>query len=262
MVVVVVTPGTRILVEQSIHEVDDETSPHTITALMALAPVDGTFKDKIQLNSMDHGDDGPGVTIKMSRLNHACFGRNNATHYYDDVNKVLICIARTDIAAGDEITFDYTSRFSVSSTAKDQGDDAHFDAALSNSWGIVCPSDCCCKDMQLKQTISRARSLDALMIQYTKRNKIDKALLVAKEILEIENALQAGHSEIFKTLMKAFEAGITSNATMMDGMTYGQQALELATNVFGPSATATVQCRAYVSSPSSHPNYLIHERHK
>ena len=56
--------------------------------VMDLEPKDGSLDDKFLLNALSCGQFDSVVSLRVSRINHACI--SNACHYYEEKTKVKV----------------------------------------------------------------------------------------------------------------------------------------------------------------------------
>ena len=62
---------------------------------MDLEPKTGNLDDKFLLNYLSSGDFEPVLSLRLSRVNHACIA--NASHYYEEKTKTKVIHATKNI---------------------------------------------------------------------------------------------------------------------------------------------------------------------
>ena len=69
---------------------------------MDLEPKDGSLDDKFLLNSMSCGEFDTVLSLRVSRLNHACI--SNASHYYEENSKTKVVHSSKEIKGWEQST--------------------------------------------------------------------------------------------------------------------------------------------------------------
>jgi len=152
-----------------------------------LEPKSGNLDDKFSLNRLGCGEFEPVLSLRLSRVNHACI--SNASHYYEEKTKTKVVFATKDIKgkfkiasilhlhnpliylsffseqvcdpsdffpADDEITISYNGFLLVNT---DMNEDLH-SMKLMRKWNIICPKNCGCKDASLWRLDEKIKDLD------------------------------------------------------------------------------------------------------
>ena len=122
-------------------------------------------------------DRSSGLFLTIAKVNHACAG--NSEHYYLAEHGLMLLVATTNIAAGDEITFSYVHDCAT----KQQR------AANLQHWGIVCDCRACVVRpggaTSVCDTLDKIARLDAKLVSQGSRGHISKALTTGHRLLEL-----------------------------------------------------------------------------
>ena len=134
-----IPPLSRIIVEKAFTLEEAENIPR----LADLYPKNGTTKEKFDMNSYINDDSEIRVGFRFSRLNHSC----NANASRNDVEEtdVVVIYSRRLIQKDEEICTVYKSYLAdiLVKTNPPAWKNLHLDLQM---WGIICPSNCACKD--------------------------------------------------------------------------------------------------------------------
>ena len=122
-------------------------------------------------------DRSSGLFLTIAKANHACAG--NSEHYYLAEHRLMLLVATTSIAAGDEITFSYVHDCAT----KQQR------TATLQHWGIVCDCRACAVPPRGTPSVCVALDniarLDAKLEAQGSRGHISKALATGHRLLEL-----------------------------------------------------------------------------
>ena len=130
-------------------------------------------------NAIDLGDDdhSSGLFLTIAKANHSCAG--NSEHYYLAEHRLMLLVATTDIAEGEEITFSY-----VHDCATKQQRTASLE-----HWGIVCDCRACVVrpggTASVSDALDKIARLDSRLMAQGSRGHISKALATGHRLLEL-----------------------------------------------------------------------------
>lgn len=242
--------GFRILVEKGLRQPFDEVHKQSVAAL---EPKGGGLRQKLELNELGCGEEElPVLCIRLSRANHSC--RDNASHWYDSKFQVKVLTAVREIQPGEEISISYThfDNFSNFLTPEKSR------SILQQKWGIVCPSDCLCRNEVFLKKLGEATELDRSIFQLISqcRPNPDLALVKVERLLKMEEELDAQPMSRYRTLHDAFQVAVMQGKTLSKARAFARRAYEIAASVVHPTSHDAVNLKNLAEDPSSHPNYL------
>ena len=138
---------------------------------------------KFQLNCTEGVDGIPGgkdfIGLRISRANHNC--RPNACCSYDEEAKVAILYALQDIQPGEEISVNYCPFTRLAPP------ELEFDAckmSLRDHWGIGCPLDCFCNDLNARKLVMEEKRLNDVIKSLVQSGCLGEALTIGEKRLE------------------------------------------------------------------------------
>ena len=171
----------------------DAVCPRTHPGVKDLQPINGTTREKFDLNCLGTDNDLV-LCLRIARANHSC--DPNACHHYDETFNVKILFAERDIQIGEEICISYVSPFSVV---------AHYDAKgarreLVGKWGIICNKDCICYDNAIAKKSDTLKVLDKEIANLVLASNPSAALKLVKEALDIHDEIHSSWIEKIRTL--------------------------------------------------------------
>lgn len=219
-----------------------------------LMPHDGSYQDKLLLNSigLGDGDDGDGaLCLRISRANHDC--KPNADHWYDKTFKAVVLFAVRDIAQGEEITITYQL-----------SDDITIDMSaqmgrmiLKNKWGITCPKDCSCYDENMKKLRDRSRELDKQIFALASEGKSQQALEYVKELINNHKILGSSMLNQQRTLYDGFQIAVMRKSSLGAAKKYIKEVYSIMSAVLSPQSSEVQEKKRMLDDITAHRNYLI-----
>lgn len=241
--------GFRILVDGAL------TSETQHVGLQDLEPRGGSLREKWKLNALDCGDAGPSsvVCLRLSRANHAC--HNNADHWFDQTHAVKVLLATRDIKAGDEICINYAAFNDPATSLTAQA----ARTILSIKWGIVCGSDCYCRNAQVARRIAKMRELDREIASLITSNPV-LALTKAKKLLSMLEEDQAPAMSLRRTLYDAFQVAVLKRKTLPEARDFARRTSEVVAQSLHPNNADVAHYAQLHRQPSSHMKYLLLDR--
>lgn len=219
-------------------------------AIKDLMPINGTFKQKFDLNSLGRDDGSAALCLRISRANHDC--KANADHWYDETFKVVILYAQRDIAEGEEICINYQLYNDISKEVTAQ--QARF--VLQNKWGITCPMNCFCYDKEMEKIITRSRKLDQKIIGLASQGNVSQALDNVTELLNNHDIVGSSLLNKARTLYDGFQIVIMKKTTFKTAETLVKQLYEIQSSILSPESSAVKETERKMNDFSSHHNYL------
>ena len=241
-----------------------------LLGIVDLAPEGAPLEVKFQINSMtgDPARDGGKsyVGLRVARINHDC--RPNAGYIYDATARVEVIFAQREIQPGEEICISYCSFASLNlerPMASKKGPEAEFEAiqrTLFNTWGIVCPSNCFCKDPTARKLVLEGRRIKDEVDDLAGRGWIEKALLTASKLLEIQRRLNISWLCRASTEFYCFQIALRLRKTLGRAEQYIRAVREMYWVICPYSVYTTRRYEKLLAHPELDPNYLIMERHR
>ena len=134
---------------------------------------------KFTNNSIGLGDAdrSSGLFLTIAKVNHSCAG--NSEHYYLEEHGLMLLVATTNIAVGDEITFSYVHE---SATQQQR-------AEKLQHWGIVCDCRACVVlpggTGSVCKALDKIARLDAKLVAQGSCGRISKALATGQRLLDL-----------------------------------------------------------------------------
>ena len=229
------------------------TDPRGHPRIADLMPEGGSLEEKFGLNKLGtcapgEGDSAPIICLRLSRVNHACDGRCNASHTFDGTfgAGAVVLLAERDIEAGEEITFSYLPGVKAPGRI------------LREKWGIACGPGCSCTDPVYQELVERAARLDGQILSFSRASDTARALSAAKQLIAIEGGglLRIPTNRRVRARFDAFQMAISRRATLGQAGRFIAEAHELASRAYGPDSEQAKQSEAYVNNPKTHLCYL------
>jgi len=221
-------------------------------AALALTPAEnGGDLDVVFANNQYGGREGPVIGLRLSRVNHAC-DPSAAKVADDDLGVNVVCALRA-IRAGEEVTISYLP-------CDDPSTDREPAAArevLSGHYGILCPSDCRCRDERLAALMARARELDARVFALGGRCDTAGAVAAAEDLLALydEARLPRLHMARARTLYDAFQVAVMRRARSAEAAGFLRRAREIHARSYHPESSAVTEYEELEGDPSRHGNF-------
>ena len=134
---------------------------------------------KFTNNAMGLGDAdrSSGLFLTIAKVNHSCAG--NSEHYYLAEHSLMLLVATTNIAVGEEITFSYVHNCATK----------HERAVNLKHWGIVCDCRACVVlpggTASIGAALDKIARLDAKLVAQGSRGHTVKALATGHRLLEL-----------------------------------------------------------------------------
>jgi hypothetical protein len=269
--------GARIIVERAMPrmEVDafcnrssnaelvtEEESPvrqEVIAALEQLTPLDGTFDEKLDNNTLGTPDDGAVMCVRVARINHSC--EPNAYHVYDPAAKCKVVLCQFPVRAGQEISISYVNAFDPS--RRTEGVHEYL-ALLRAHWGIACPQDCVCADEEVLASVESARYLDSSIEQLCALGKLAPALGYCETLLDLyedEDYHRVVTDNIrIRTLIDACTMAVMRADTAEKAQKFATLAHALLASTMGPKGAKTLEWERYAADVTTHKNYLVADK--
>jgi hypothetical protein len=214
-------------------------------ALDSLSPKDGDFGSKYRTNSLSMGSDelGRGIFLHTARINHDC--RGNAVAQFVPELKVMIVVASTYIAAGEEITICYS----------EHQNQEHRRFELKEWWGFDCECETC-SDPGFHAKQEKLFRLTESVIALGRENKVPQALLLGKALVKALDENCASPLTYADMYFELYRIAIMKRGTFKDGVRYVNLALQNALLFYGPIECEEVkEIRKFVKNPASHRNF-------
>jgi len=219
---------------------------------------------KFEINSVqgdEHRDGGKNyVGLRLSRANHHC--RPNADYVYDETARVVVLFAQKDILPGDEICISYISfadfaldRETVDLSTPEEEFKSVQDYLAAN-WGISCPKDCFCKDINSRKLVIKGRRIHKEMSLLVGQKQTEEALEFGDKFLNIQRLLDVSWLKRVETEYHCFQIALMRQETLC-------RAKEYLSNVFRfykancPYSLFTKTCENLLKHPETDRNYLI-----
>ena len=236
---------------------------------MDLMPRGGSLDQKFLLNAMDSlvlsnfpdgGKHLRHLALRIARANHNC--NPNAGHIYDDNAKVAILFANRDIQQGEEICISYTkfSSIQMSSEAK-MNPNRHFlmlKTKLECLWGIVCPADCYCNDVNIQSLLIKGQELQNEMhlsgYCEPKLAQPAAAMKVADELFKVHDLIQSSLLTKVSAHYDAFQIASMSRKTLPLAYKHIQFVYDVFSSIC-PYSTSTIKYEKELKDPALAMNY-------
>ncbi|KAL7554806.1 hypothetical protein ACHAWF_018346 [Thalassiosira exigua] len=215
-------------------------------ATMALAPIESaSLHEKFLVNAAALGDtdqEGKGLFLNFSRINHDCIG--NSTHYYDPDFGLKLLVANHDIPKGAEVTFSYTSNKKTQERA-----------LMMSFRGFQCTC-IACKNQAVANKLDRVLDLDKKIMDLGCRGKTEQAIRAGTALLKLYDDLQLSDFQRVRTYYDLFQVAITKQKTVREGQRFIQEGYKHALQFYGRETHPEVQkYKQYAQKPSLHRNY-------
>lgn len=215
-------------------------------------PVNGTFKEKFDLNCVGLGDaDSAALCLRISRANHDC--NANADHWYDETFKVVILFAQRDILEGEEICINYQMFNDVSRSISAQMSRM----VLQSKWGITRPMNCFCYDKQIEKLVARSKELDKKIANLAAEGNSQQALDIVNELMSNHTILNSSFLNKTRTLYDGFQVAIMRKKTLHAAKAFIRKLYEIEKAIMSPESSAVKKHERLMNDITSHPNYLI-----
>jgi hypothetical protein len=123
-------------------------------AVYLIFPKNGSKTEKFNLNACALFNGISGIGFRSSRLNHSC--SPNVQDWQVEGTSIKVFYSANLIRTGDEICMSYRSIWSFLSEEKESLQRSFYETSCTfeMKWGIVCPSDCICKDLAILPVIA------------------------------------------------------------------------------------------------------------
>ncbi len=199
------------------------------------------------------------LSLRIARLNHSC--RPNAAKSYDETARVSILLALKDIQPGEEICIAYTYfgglYLNCPAESRNRENDPVVQSILSTQfghmvhpddillspeeqefssvrgslrfdWGIICPSDCYCKDPQSKELVIARIKLFKQMHFLASEGRIEDALTAGEKLLKIDRNLNiSSWADRAAFNFYVFELSMANSKTERKALKYLQCSFEV-----------------------------------
>ena len=246
-----------------------------------MEPKEGSLDDKFLLNSFSGhpGRDGGKnlLGLRSARVNHSC--RPNAAVSYDETARVKIVIAQKDIHPGEEVCIIYSHFYNLESISPTVGSkkeiqllqslllsefemeevdptEIEFEMikkSLKDDWGIVCPSDCICKDTEIKRLVVEGKKLYQEMILSAASARVEDGIKAGEKLLEIHQELNFSWAQIASAHLYLFQIGITESSRQDFAVRHLEESLKIH-RIAAPFSEQTAMCEELVKHPEVYRN--------
>ena len=229
---------------------------------MDLAPEGASLMEKFDLNQVEGDEDRDGgkpfVGLRLARVNHNC--QSNAAHVYDEVARVIVLYALRDIEPNEEICITYTNFANLSpkrpnAVHSSEKEFKLIQLTLQDSWGVTCPDDCYCKDIEARKLVLEGRRLFVELHSWFSRGVTEKSLVVGEKILEIQRQLNVSWFKRGLMYNDLFTIAVMNKKTLHRAEGYIRAALDIFRNVC-PYSKITEKCERRLKHPELEANYL------
>jgi len=224
--------------------------PASQAAVDQLLPVDGSVKDKIQLNSIAYDDKGikGGLFVRMSRVNHHCLG--NTEHYFVAKRGVMVLSASFVIKRGQEITFAYKGLASVA-------DFKHRRQNLEKAFDFDCACEVC-TTAELSSRILACLERDDQIFKLISMARMEQAIRVGTRQIAEYDAIGMPLIHYARTYYDLFQAAIAKKQFVNQGRVFVRKSVEYMVMLSGEGNNDENDKRlAYAERPELHRNYLL-----
>jgi hypothetical protein len=218
-----------------------------------LMPIDGTLVEKERLNSLSH-EGVSRIAARVSRANHSC--NSNAFHWSDETFKVIVLVARKDIQPGEEITISYTNFDDISQTLSSN----FARGILENKWGIICPSDCYCRQDSVNSLVAKMKALDRSVYDKLSSGNANDALTDVKKLLSLYGTTNLVDMNLQRTYYDAFQVCITKRKTLRQGLEYLKKSTNIMSFIVHPDSEDLIRFKDLLVHPEHHRSHLLLER--
>lgn len=216
----------RIIVE-GVH-----TNPWAHPAIKDLCPSYGSMEEKFETNKFTHNGIGV-IGLRISRVNHDCnpnAGHIDAISYAD--KSVEILYANRDIQIGEEICISYFSAFSMDNQRLNAGLNADSEFKLiqhdlEDQYGIMCPSDCKCQDMAVRELIIKGRRLNSNVTRQMRNGQPMAALQGLNRLLAIQKMVPTSLIHTSNAHYDAFNAALACEDYLEQALTHARLTYEI-----------------------------------
>lgn len=229
----------RIIVD-GCHAVNDH------PAIKDLMPINGTYKEKCNLNCVGRGDGRPALCLRISRANHDC--NANADHWCDETFNAVVLFAQRDIAEGEEICINYQLFNDISSNVSAQ-QSRHL---LRTNWRIICAKNCFCYDKEIEKLIARSRELDRRILRLGLQGKSQQALDTVNELLVNHDILGSSLLNVTRTLYDGFQVAVMNETTSKAAKTLIEKLHAIQSAIMSPESSAVKDTERLMSD-----NYIF-----
>ena len=234
--------------------------------IMDLAPEGAPLDVKFQVNSLNGDPSRDGgrsyVGLRVSRVNHDC--RPNAGYVYDEIARVEIVFAQREIQPGEEVCISYCSFASLNlerptAVLSTETEFQFIQKTLLTTWGIVCPTDCFCKDPAARELVLEGRRINNEMDVLAGKGWLEEALLKGEKLTEIQRRLNVSWLCRAGTHFYCFQIAVRSRKTLGRASKYMEQVLE-SYRVICPYSEYTSKYERMLKYPETDGNYLSMDR--
>jgi len=215
----------RIIVE-GVH-----TDPLAHPAIKDLCPSYGSLKEKFATNMLAH-DGVEAIGLRISRANHDCYPNAGHIDAISHANKsVQVLYANRDIEIGEEICISYFSCFSMDARRLYAGMNPDSELkliqhTLEDQYGIMCPSDCVCQDLTVRQMVLKGRRLRANISNQIRNGQPMAALQGLKQLLTIQKMVPTSLIHVSNTHYDALNAALCANR-QEEALSHARSAFEI-----------------------------------
>lgn len=246
-----------------------------------MEPKEGSLDEKFLLNSFsghpgrDGGKDILG--LRSARVNHSC--RPNAAVSYDETARVKILVAQKDIHSGEEVCVIYTHFYNLESISPTIGSkkeiqllqsllcsefkmeevdptEIEFEMikkCLKDTWGIVCPPDCICKNAETRKLVVNGKRLYQEMIRSAAIGRVEDGIKAGEKLLEIHQELNFSWAQIASVHIYLFQIAITESCRE-DFARYHLEASLKMRRIAAPFSEHTAMCEELIKHPEVYQN--------
>ncbi len=233
---------------------------------MELAPEGAPLEVKFQINALggDPARDGGKnyVGLRVSRVNHDC--KPNAGYVYDEVARVEIIFAQRDIQIGEEVCICYYSFSSLNLERPTAGlapeeEFKFIQKTLLTTWGITCPENCFCKDLEIRKLVLEGRKINAKIDDCAGKGWIEDALEFGEKMLDIQKRLHSSWVCLAGTEFYLFQVALRKKKTMTKAGPYIKAVVDVYKTI-SPYSEKTQKYERILNHPDTDGNYLIMEK--
>ena len=191
-------------------------------------------------NCCSMGDDGSGLFVNISRVNHDCIG--NSMHSYNKDIGVNLLVANHAIEIDTEVTFSYYPH-AESQRARV--------TRLFSVWGFRC-SCAACRDEALAAKLDRLARLDDVIIRLGGQGKVEQGLRAGRQLIRLYDELRASPNLYSRTYYEMYQIAISSPKHYSSAVAFIKLSHTNAKIYFGIDCEDVRIKARYVADPRSH----------
>lgn len=131
---------------------------------------------------------------------------------------------------------------------------------LKIKWGITCPEDCFCQDLDVLKDTKKAYELytDVCnLIHKVDGETIERGSKLVKELLVLQEGRLSSTQTRCKTLRAAFLLGVMSEKTLAEALGYLNTLVGIMTDIAPPTSEDLKLYKGFKDHPETHPFYLL-----